>query len=150
MDKMSVEYDRIQRPSIYHPATIGDIPFEVIQKSFLPLGRADLVSASLSCRAWRQAAVEVILAKKRFEDEQAMGRFICGMQLKKIVSGVEQNSIKKLDLDMKRVGVEYVRMIAPIVAHNLSTLNLEFKFPSDEEGDESDFCYDSLSGFPIF
>jgi hypothetical protein len=65
---------RTQRESIYHPATIGDIPSEVIQKSFLPLGRADLISASLSCRAWRQAAIEVIFESKGFEDQLAMER----------------------------------------------------------------------------
>jgi hypothetical protein len=82
---MGVEYDRIQRESIYHSATIGDIPFEVIQKALCLVGRADLVSASLSCRAWRQAASELIIAKKRFADQQTVERFFCGMQLKSIV-----------------------------------------------------------------
>jgi hypothetical protein len=142
MEKMGVEYDRIQRKSIYHPATIGDIPFEVIQNSFLPLG-----PASLSCRAWRQTAVEVILAKKGFEDEREMGRFICGMQLKTIVSGFEQNSIKKLELDMIQVGADHVRMIAPFVASTLSTLHLKFKNPRLEEDGESDFDYKVLELF---
>jgi hypothetical protein len=48
---MGVDYSRVQRPSIYHPATIGDIPFEVIQKALRLVGRADHVSASSSCRA---------------------------------------------------------------------------------------------------
>jgi DNA-binding transcriptional regulator YhcF (GntR family) len=77
---MGVDYYRVQRPSIYHPATIGDIPFEVIQKALRLLGRADLISASLSCRAWSQAAAELIVAQKFFNNEKAMERFVCGMQ----------------------------------------------------------------------
>jgi hypothetical protein len=69
---MGVDYYRVQRPSIYHPATIGEIPFEVIQKALRLLERADLIYASLSCRAWSQAAVEVILEMKRFDDEREM------------------------------------------------------------------------------
>jgi hypothetical protein len=89
---MSVEYDRVQRESIKFPATIGDIPFEFIQKTPRLVGRADLVSASLSCRAWKQAASELSIATKRFADQQAIERFICGMQLKSIVFGFEQYS----------------------------------------------------------
>jgi hypothetical protein len=61
-ERMGVNYYRFQSESIYQPDTIGDIPFEVIQKALRLVRRADLVSASLSCRAWRQAAVEVIVA----------------------------------------------------------------------------------------
>jgi hypothetical protein len=145
---MGVEYVRIQRTSIYHPATIGDIPFEVIQKALRLLGRADLVSASLSCRAWRQAAVEVIVDQKKFDDQREIERFMCGMQLKSIVSGFEQYSIKKLDLDMRRIGIEYVRVMAQIVAPTLSILCLCFKESTDEDDDETDLdCYEVLEAF---
>jgi hypothetical protein len=103
---MDIVYDRTQRPSINHNAYIGDIPFEVIQKALRLLGRADLVSASLSSRAWRQAAVELIFARKRFNNEQVTGRFISGMMLKTIVFGFEQYSIKRLDLEIRRIGID--------------------------------------------
>jgi hypothetical protein len=146
---MGVEYDRVQRPSIYHNASIGDIPFEVIQKTFRLVGRADLVSASLSCRAWRQAAIELILAQKqRFEDQRAMERFISGMMLKSIVFGFEQYSIKRLDLYMHQIGIDHARVIAQIVAPTLSILCLCFKEPTEEEVDESDQdCYKVVEAF---
>jgi hypothetical protein len=141
---MGVEYDRIQRPSIYLPASFGDIPFEVIQKALRLLGRADLVSASLSCRAWRQAAVESIIAIKRFDNERDMGRFVCGMQLKSIVFGFEQYSIKKLHLSIPQIRIEHVRMLSPIVAPTLSSLFLRFV----DEDDESDLdCYEIVETF---
>jgi hypothetical protein len=131
---MGVEYDRIQRPSINHPATIGDIPFEVIQKALLLLGRADLISASLSCRAWRQAAVELILAIKSFDNERDMERFFCGMQLKSIV-GFKQYPIKTLYLYMPRFGIDHARVMAQIVAPSLSSLILRFVGPEEEDED---------------
>jgi hypothetical protein len=138
---MGVEYDRIQRHSIYHIATIGDIPFEVIQTALRLIGSAELVSASLSCRAWRQAAVELILAHSLLNNEQAMGRFISGMQLKKIV-GFEQYSIKKLDLVLRRIRIEHVRGMIRILSPTLSILCLDF------EGGESDLeCYEVLEAF---
>jgi hypothetical protein len=136
---MGVEYYRIQRPSIYHPVTAGDIQFEVIQKSFLPLGREDLVSASLSCRAWRQAAIELIITQKRFDDQRAMASFACGMQLKSIIFGFEQYSIKTLDIVMRRVGKEYTGVIAQVVAPSLSSLRLDFYKDSE--------CYEVLEIF---
>jgi hypothetical protein len=143
---MGVEYDRVQRESIYHPATIGDIPFEVIQKALRLLGRADLISESLSCRAWSQAAVEVILEMKKFDDEREMERFFCGMQLKKIVFGFEQYSIK--DLDMRQIGIDYIRVMAQTVARTLSSLCLRFKRPAEEEDDESDQdCYEVVEAY---
>jgi hypothetical protein len=142
---MGVEYNRIQRESIYHIASIGDIPFEVIQKALRLLGRDDLVSASLSCRAWNQAAAELILAQKRFDNEREMEGFVCGMQLKSIVSGFEQYSIKKLDLEIRRIGIEYIRMLSPIVAPTLSILCLYFQEPAEEEDEESVLeCYEVL------
>jgi hypothetical protein len=145
---MGVEYDRIQRPSIYHPATIGDIPFEVIQKALLLLEDDDLVSASLSCRAWRQAAVELILAQSiYFYDEQAIEKFVCGMQLKSIVFGFKQYSIKRLVLIMPRIGIEHVRVMAKTVAPTLSTLRLQFDDPEEEDEESVLNCYKVLEAF---
>jgi hypothetical protein len=67
---MGVENSRPQRPSIYHLASVGDIPFEVIQKALRLVERADLRSASLACRAWNQAAVELIIDQKRFKQSK--------------------------------------------------------------------------------
>jgi hypothetical protein len=145
---MGVDYDRFQRPSIYHTATIGDIPFEVIQKALRLLDGEDLISTSLSCRAWRQAAAELIITQMRFDDDQAMARFVCGMQLKSIVFGFEKYSIKKLDLDMPHVGIDYVRVMAQTVAPTLSSLCLRFEEPSAEDVEESDLdCYEVVEAF---
>jgi hypothetical protein len=142
---MGVEYDRIQRPSIYQIATIGDIPFEVIQKALRLVGRPDLISASLSCRAWRQATAELIIATKRFDDQRDMDSFVCGMQLKSIVSGFEQYSIKNLYLNMHRNRIEHVRVMAQIVAPTLSGLGLDFECPQEEESDLD--CYEVVEAF---
>jgi hypothetical protein len=148
MDYTSVDYYRFQRESIYQPATIADIPFEVIQKALRLVGRADLVSASLSCRAWRQAAVEVIVAQKEFDDQRDMERFVCGMQLKSIVSGFEQYSIKTLYLDMRRISKDYVCVMAQTVAPTLSILCLCFKEPAEEDDEETDLeCYTVVETF---
>jgi hypothetical protein len=125
LKKMGIDYCRTQRPSIKHPATIGDIPFEVIKKAFLLLGREDLVSASLSCRAWRQAGVEPLVSYKYFDNQREIERFFCGMQLKKIVFGFDQYTIKQLDLIMLRVGIEYARVLADAAAHTLTSLRID-------------------------
>jgi hypothetical protein len=54
---MGVFYSRTQRAFIKDPATIGDIPFEVIKKSLGFLvdddsDDSDLLAASLVCRGW--------------------------------------------------------------------------------------------------
>jgi hypothetical protein len=120
----------------------------LIQKALRLLGRADLVSASLSCRAWIQAAVELIVARKRFNNEQAMGRFFCGMMLKAIVFGFEQYSIKRLGLGMHRIGIDYAHVMAQIVAPSLSILCLNFQEPTEEEDEESGLnCYEVVETF---
>jgi hypothetical protein len=56
-DKMRAIYTRLHRSSINEPATIKDIPFEILKKSFLFLVKelgSDLASPSLTCRALEQ------------------------------------------------------------------------------------------------
>jgi hypothetical protein len=55
-------YARPHRGSIYEPATIHDIPQEVLEKSLIYLlsKLEDLVSASSACRAWRPVAQKLI------------------------------------------------------------------------------------------
>jgi hypothetical protein len=129
IETMGVNYYRIERESIYHPATIGDIPFEVIQKALRllihPRGRqVDLVSASLASRAWSQAAAELIVEGKSFYNVHSMVKLFCGMQLKTIVCGFDQYPIKKLELCVYRVGEGYIRLIAKAVSSSLSFLIL--------------------------
>jgi hypothetical protein len=145
---MGVDYGRIQRHSINHPATIGDIPFEVIQKALRLLGRRWLDRASLACRAWRQAAAELLVNQKRFRIAKMMTRFFCGMRLKTIVPGFDQYSIKRLDLDMSRVGIEYAHIMAKLVSHSLSSLILIFKEENGEDEHENVLdCYEILGVF---
>jgi hypothetical protein len=152
---MGVEYDRIERESIYHPATIGDIPFEVIQKALRLVGRRDLMSASLACRAWRQAGVELILLQKKLNNEKNLVRFVCGMQLRSIV-GFEMYSIKRIDLEIRvtetrRVGLNTIRGIdtrgtelvgesARVFSSTATSLTLRFLTPNLD-------CYKVLEDF---
>jgi hypothetical protein len=55
-------YARPHRGSIYEPATIHDIPQEVLEKSLFLLlpSIKDLVAASSACRAWRPVAQKLI------------------------------------------------------------------------------------------
>jgi hypothetical protein len=146
---MGLDYYRIQRPSIYHPATIGDIPFEVIQKTLSLLGTRSLVSASVACRAWRQAAGELLISNPDLNDEEGMTRFICGMQLKTLVCGFKQFSIKKLNLFLNRARVDFARLIAQMVSSSLSSLKLEFERDLVEGNEAPDIedCYEVLEIF---
>jgi hypothetical protein len=141
---MGVEYGRSQRESIYHTAAIGDIPFEVIQKSFLLLGNADLVSVSLSCRAWRQAAAELFVIDIGFKNEQKIEKVVCGMLLKSIVSGLSHYSIKTVFIDVCQVGVEHIASIIS-VAPTLSSLALQMG--DDNEDLSPTYCYGILEYF---
>jgi hypothetical protein len=148
---MGVEYDRIERESINHPATIGDIPFEVIKNALRHLIRSygredDLVYASLSCRAWRQAAAELILDMKRFVNSRAIESFACGMMLKNLVFGFDQYSIKKLDLEIP-IEVDHAYMMAQVVSRTLSSLSLYFVNDEDGEVNFNSEGYDVLEIF---
>ena len=90
---MIVQYTRQQRESKKHPAKIGDIPYEVIQKAFkyldyLKLERKDLRAASMVCRAWYPAALELMADGKSFQfDLQSklyIERFLFGLLLKRL------------------------------------------------------------------
>lgn len=53
---MRSRYSRPHRGSIYEPASIHDIPQEVLENTLIHLPRRDLDAASLACRAWRPVA----------------------------------------------------------------------------------------------
>jgi hypothetical protein len=137
-------YSRSHRNSIYQPATIHDIPFEVLRESFLHLLKkrgSDLVAASLACRAWRVVALDLMNSHKRFAaDNGRIENFICGLHLRSIV-GLERCTIKCLFLDLNSVGKEYIPLIAGVIAPTLSILWIGCS------GIDSSVCYDTLDVF---
>jgi hypothetical protein len=95
-------YTRPQRESIYHHATIGDIPQEVLENALLSLGREDLVSASSVCRGWRPVAQEIIHFRVDIGDEvngMNTERLLCGYQLNSLVFGPTSFRITTLMLN---------------------------------------------------
>jgi hypothetical protein len=92
-------YTRPHRNSIYEPATIYDIPLEVLRESFLLLSKevsSDLASPSLACRAWRVVALDLMNFRKIFVDErdiiERVASFLCGKHLRSIV-GLERRRL---------------------------------------------------------
>jgi hypothetical protein len=142
--KMREIYTRPHRNSIYEPATIHDIPFEVLRESFLRLLKrvgSDLASSSLACRAWRVVALDLMSSRKGvFLDRGSFESFFCGMNLRSIV-GLEIATIKYLILDLEFVGC---LMMSRVVALTLSSLILCFV---DQDDHQSSECYDSLGAF---
>jgi hypothetical protein len=100
---MLLKYARKQRASIYHPATIDDLPFEVLREAFLFLKMEDLVAPSRANRSWRPAAQDV--QRSRFQIDHRLGEsmvasLLCGIQLTRIVFVYEAYSIKHLDIEL--------------------------------------------------
>jgi hypothetical protein len=143
-EKMRSLYSRIQRASIYHPATIGDIPQEVLRKAFIYLmpGESDLVAPSESCRAWRPVAQELMYSRQRFDEESGIDRFICGFHLQSLVFGLGSVSINRLEIEFVRK--EEIHLLTRLASPSLSSIDLDFlssdgilrKSPSD--------CYATL------
>jgi hypothetical protein len=112
---MLLKYARKQRASIYHTATIDDLPFEVLRELFVYLKPEDLVAPSRVNRSWRPAAQDVQRAQLRiFEggNESLDASLMCGIQLTRIVFGYESFSIKHLELDLKMVAREYIPILS--------------------------------------
>jgi hypothetical protein len=88
----------------------------------------DLVSPSLACRAWHPAATG--LMHRHFnlfeQDQEAVGRMICGLQLHSLVFGEGGCNIKRLDLYVVEFESEYITLIARLVAPTLSSMTIEF------------------------
>jgi hypothetical protein len=126
-DKMRGIYSRPHRVSIYEPATIHDMPFEVLRESFLYLISSDIISASLACRAWRAVAFYFMNYRKEHPfisfGEKGIVRLTCGLLLRSIV-GLERCTIKHLELS--NVGSEYIILLAQLVAPTLSSLDASY------------------------
>jgi hypothetical protein len=140
-DKMRDIYTRPHRNSIYEPATIHDIPFEILRESFLHLLKMfdhDLVAASLACRAWRAAALNLMNSRKVFiKKGDRIDSVIFGLHLRSIV-GLKRCTIKHLVLEF--VGKEYFPLIARVVSPTLSRLQICFG-----ELDSSE-CFEECDG----
>jgi hypothetical protein len=139
-------YVRPHRGSIYEPATIHDIPQEVLEDSLILLlpSIEDLVAASLACRAWKPVAQKLIHSRVtiNYGDHRRVEDMVCGYILNSLVFGSSSFQISTLSLQLDYIGKEYIPKIAQIVASTLSSLNLDFN------GDE-DFsvCYKTLEIF---
>jgi hypothetical protein len=144
-DKMQDIYTRLHRNSIYEPATIHDIPFEVLRESFLYLLKrvgSDLASPSLACRAWRVVALDLMNSRKRFvdRDRERVAPFLCGFHLRSIV-GLERCMIKQIVLNLKHVGKEFIDVIARFSAPTITSLLVGCGRIASSE------CYDALDVF---
>jgi hypothetical protein len=148
-DIMRDIYTRPHRNYIYEPATIHDIPFEVLRESFLHLLKrfgSDLASPSLACRAWRVVALDLMNSRKSYiQGRENIQSFICGLHLRSIV-GLERCVIKHLILDTRSVGKEYIPIIARFASFSLSSLALWFE---NQDADQSSECFEALGVFLI-
>jgi hypothetical protein len=122
-DRMKSAYTRIHRMSINEPATIHDFPFEVIENCLKYLSPQDLVSPSLACRAWRPAAIGLIVSLFNLFGRglKSTGRIVCGLQLRHLVFGEGSCNIKS----------GLILLIARQVAPTLSSLMIGFRGSSN-------------------
>jgi hypothetical protein len=141
-------YSRIQRASIYHPATIGDIPQEVLREAFIYLlpGESDLLASSEACRAWRPVAQELMYSRQIVGERSDIVLFVCGFHLKSLVLGRENVSINRLELKIEYARKENIHLLARLVAPSLTSLHLDF-MSDDEPSFRSSYCYATLEVF---
>jgi hypothetical protein len=134
---MLLKYARKQRASIYHPATIDDLPFEVLRKAFLYLKPEDLVAPSRVNRSWRPAAQDVQRARLHIEynNRKRLGTsLMCGIELTRIVFGYEAFSIKHLVIDLRCAEREFIPNLVRLVATSLCTLEISFIYVGEAGG----------------
>jgi hypothetical protein len=144
-EKMRSFYSRLQRASIYHPATIGDIPQEVLRNAFIYLlpGESDLVAPSESCQAWRPVAQELIFSRQIFGEGRGIDRFLCGFHLHSLVLGLGSVSINHFEIEFEFIGKEKLHLLARLVAPSLASLRFDF-MSVDGTSPSSLDCYDIL------
>jgi hypothetical protein len=120
-------YVRPHRSSIHEPATINDIPQEVLEKFLILIlpSNNDLQSASMACRAWRPVAQKLIHSRVKI-DNLDVDSMVCGYWLNSLVFGSSSFQISTLFLDLAKIGKEFLPLIAQIVGPTLSSLYLDF------------------------
>jgi hypothetical protein len=140
---MLLKYARKQRASIYHPATIDDLPFEVLREAFLYLDTEDLTSPSRVNRSWRPAAQDVQKSKlmiSPWDGKRLDASLMCGIQLSRIVFGCDAFSIKHLTIDVCRFDRDYLPILARLISTTLRSLDISFNGVSE-------FHYETLDQF---
>jgi hypothetical protein len=140
-------YSRPHRGSINEPASIHDIPQEVLENALILLPRRDLVAASSACRAWRPVAQQLLHSGLIIEYDYIPVKFgisrICGYQLDYFVFGAESFQITTLSIDLGKIAKEQIPWIAQIVAPSLSSLKIAINYyEADPFG-----CYEVLEIF---
>jgi hypothetical protein len=99
---MAVVYSRPHRSSIYEPASIHDIPPEVLEIVLQFVRFDDLFpfySFGLVARAWLPVVQIMMTSRASVHYLRPVLSRICGMHLMSIVSGFELYSVKTLSLD---------------------------------------------------
>jgi hypothetical protein len=116
-------YSRNSRISIYHPATIHDLPPEIIQKVLIYLfpRRADLISSRLVCQAWGPIAEDLLASRRSLSSIPA----VCGLRLQSLVLGLESISVTSLSLEVDKIP-RYIYPLAKIFSEKLTRLRLGF------------------------
>jgi hypothetical protein len=115
-----------KRNSVYAPATVYDLPPDVIMKflTYLLPRRVDLVASTLVCRSWHVFGRRLLNCKVLL-DHRSISR-LCGMQLKSILLGVDALKVVCLDVKLRNIGEECLRAIARLVSPFLYFLRYNF------------------------
>jgi hypothetical protein len=117
-------YSRNPRASIYHPATVHDLPYEVLRLALIYLlpRRYDLLSPSLVCRSWNPVAQHLLDYRINIGRVAA----ICGLLRRSIVFGLENFPINVLSIEVDSSNEDCFYPLAILVAPTLSRLFLDF------------------------
>jgi hypothetical protein len=122
-------YTRPHRGSIYEPATIHNIPQEVLGESLIYLlpSVSDLFSANMACRAWRPVAQKLIHSRVKIDHRRNLARRvsrICGYRLNSLVFGSSSFQISSLSFHVSRFVDDHIPLIAQIVSPTLFSLEI--------------------------
>jgi hypothetical protein len=110
IESMTEIYFRLQRPTINHPATINDLPFEVLRKCLgylLRRGRLDLIAAISVNRARRPVGQE-LLRTLALTNQENIEKSLCGLLLKSVVLGFKSLFITSLVVDLMKINAAYI------------------------------------------
>ena len=135
---MTPRYGRTLRPSIYHPASFGDIPPEILGLEifiYLDTGtphQGRLLDLSLVCSAWYHVVQRMMISESFVFDDKKLLKLASGMILREIV-GCDTFSIRNLTLDINDIGKERATILAPLVSHSLASLHLEYEDYGEED-----------------